>query len=240
MLLWIGLIATLLTTRQQNIYWNKILILRQGYGDGFGKWDTTSEWPRLTRTLEARRRLERWTDWKANSAKRPKNWETGQSKRQGAKWILHTFLWVKNYYPEGFPGGTNGKESACQCRRHKRHGLNPWVGKIPCSRKWCSTPLFLPRKFHGQRNLMGYSPWGRRVGLNWVTEHRPRHPITKEANYLWEIGWLPPYISGTDIPPSPRAATTFLNRKSGHSSQLCCSKTKPFFEKKAISKNIYM
>ena len=25
----------------------------------------------------------------------------------------------------GFPGGASGKEPACQCRRLKRHGLNP-------------------------------------------------------------------------------------------------------------------
>ena len=31
----------------------------------------------------------------------------------------------------GFPGHTSGKEPACQCRRHKRQGFNPWVGKIP-------------------------------------------------------------------------------------------------------------
>ena len=31
----------------------------------------------------------------------------------------------------GFPGDSSGKEAACQCRRHKRHGLDPWVGKIP-------------------------------------------------------------------------------------------------------------
>ena len=30
----------------------------------------------------------------------------------------------------------NGKESTCQCRRHKRHRVDPWVGKIPWSRKW--------------------------------------------------------------------------------------------------------
>ena len=29
------------------------------------------------------------------------------------------------------PGGTRGKESACQCRRRKRRGFDPWVGKIP-------------------------------------------------------------------------------------------------------------
>ena len=31
----------------------------------------------------------------------------------------------------GFPGGTSGKELTCQCRRHKRHGFNPWVREIP-------------------------------------------------------------------------------------------------------------
>ena len=31
----------------------------------------------------------------------------------------------------GFPGGTNGKESACQCRRRKRCGLDPRVRRIP-------------------------------------------------------------------------------------------------------------
>ena len=36
----------------------------------------------------------------------------------------------------GFPGGATGKESACQCRRCKRFGFDPWVGKIPWNRKW--------------------------------------------------------------------------------------------------------
>ena len=58
----------------------------------------------------------------------------------------------------GFPGGSVSKESACQYRRHKRCGFDPWVGKIPWKRKWQSTPIFLPRKFHGQRSLAGYSP----------------------------------------------------------------------------------
>ena len=29
-------------------------------------------------------------------------------------------------------------------------------------RKWQPTPVFLPRKSHGQRSLAGYSPWGRK------------------------------------------------------------------------------
>ena len=39
-------------------------------------------------------------------------------------------------------------------------GLDPWVRKIPWSRKWHPTPVFLPGEFHGQRSLVGYSPWG--------------------------------------------------------------------------------
>ena len=61
------------------------------------------------------------------------------------------------YY--GFLGGTSGKESACQCRRHKRCGFHPWIGKIPWRRKWQPIPVFLPGKSHGQRRLAGYSPW---------------------------------------------------------------------------------
>ena len=39
-------------------------------------------------------------------------------------------------------------------------GFDPWVWKIPCSRKWQFTLVFLPGEFHGQRGLEGYSPWG--------------------------------------------------------------------------------
>ena len=31
----------------------------------------------------------------------------------------------------GFPGDASGKEPSCQCRRHKRCGFDPWVGKSP-------------------------------------------------------------------------------------------------------------
>ena len=57
-----------------------------------------------------------------------------------------------------FPGGASGKEPACQCRRCKRHGFDPWVGKIPWRREWQPTSLFLPGETHRQRNPVGYSP----------------------------------------------------------------------------------
>ena len=62
----------------------------------------------------------------------------------------------------GFLDGSVGKESACQCRTHRRHGFHPWVGKIPWRRKWQPTPVFLPEKSHGQRSLAGYHPKGRK------------------------------------------------------------------------------
>ena len=55
----------------------------------------------------------------------------------------------------GFPGGTSGKESTCQCRRR---GFDPRVGKIFCGRKWQPTPGLWPGESHGERSPMGHSP----------------------------------------------------------------------------------
>ena len=61
---------------------------------------------------------------------------------------------------QGFPGGASGREPTCQFRRHRRHGFDPWVGKIPWRRPWQPTPVFLPGEPHGQRILADFSPWG--------------------------------------------------------------------------------
>ena len=56
----------------------------------------------------------------------------------------------------GFLDGSGCKESAC----NERHpGSIPGFGKIAWVREQLPTPL-LPREFHGQRNLTGYSPMG--------------------------------------------------------------------------------
>ena len=60
--------------------------------------------------------------------------------------------------PSEIPGGARGKEPICQCRRHKKHGFDPWVRKMPWRRAWQPTPEFLPGEAHGQRSLAGYSP----------------------------------------------------------------------------------
>ena len=46
-------------------------------------------------------------------------------------------------------------------RRCKRYRFDPCVASMPWRRKWQPTLVFLPRESHGQRSLVGYSPWGR-------------------------------------------------------------------------------
>ena len=59
----------------------------------------------------------------------------------------------------GFPDGDSGKESTCQCRRHKRHGFNTWVGKIPGGGH--GNPL----QYSCLENPMDRGAW-------WATAHR--------------------------------------------------------------------
>ena len=72
-------------------------------------------------------------------------------------WLFsHTYTSI---YKGGFPSSTSGKELAFQ-RRGKRCGFDPRAGKIPWSRKWQPTTVFLPGESYGQRSLVGYSLWG--------------------------------------------------------------------------------
>ena len=81
-----------------------------------------------------------------------------------------------------FPGGTSGKELTCQCRRHKRHGFDPWVRKIPRRSAWQPTPVFLPGESHGQRSLAGYSPQHcKESDMTEVTEHRA-HTVSGDTS----------------------------------------------------------
>ena len=66
----------------------------------------------------------------------------------------------------GFRSGSDGQR-ICVLRRRPR--FDPWVGKMPWRRKWKPIPVFLPGKYHGQRSLLGYSPWGRNKQLSMDT-----------------------------------------------------------------------
>ena len=58
-----------------------------------------------------------------------------------------------------FPGGSGGKASVYN---EGDLGSIPGPGRFPWRRKWQSTPILLPGKSHGQRSLVGSSPWGRK------------------------------------------------------------------------------
>ena len=82
--------------------------------------------------------------------------------------------WTRDRLPTpvflGFPGGSDSKESTCQCWRQ---GFDPWVGKISQRRKWQLISVFLLGKSHGQRSLAGYSSYGlKRVGQSRLTKQQ--------------------------------------------------------------------
>ena len=86
---------------------------------------------------------------------------------------------------KGLPRWRRGKETACLCWRHKGCRLDPWVGKIPCCRKWQPTPVFLPGKFHGQRSLAAYSPWGCKNSD--TTEHHALSKSSQSAKAMYRV-----------------------------------------------------
>ena len=102
-----------------------------------------------------------------------------------------------------FPGGSDGKASACN---PGRPGFDPWMGKIPWRRKWQPTPVFLPRKSQRQWSLAGYCPWGcKRVRHDLLTKQQQHEDERgKEKSRLifkkWE-GWekKTKYMSSCDL-----------------------------------------
>ena len=59
---------------------------------------------------------------------------------------------------QDFPGGASSKEPGCQCRRRKRRGFDPWLGRSPGGRHGNPLQYSCLENPHGQRSLMGYSP----------------------------------------------------------------------------------
>ena len=85
-----------------------------------------------------------------------------------------------------------------QCRSPR---FDPWVGKIIWRKEWQPIPVFLPGEFHGQRSLMGHSPWGRKE-LN-TTEPLTLHYLastdSKCSKHPWLVGRSLGYFSRNGI-----------------------------------------
>ena len=79
----------------------------------------------------------------------------------------------------GFPGGPDGKESACTVGDL---GLIPGLGRSPCRRERLLTPVFWPRALHGL-----YSPWGHKeLGM---TERLEEGMATHSSILAGESPW---------------------------------------------------
>ena len=103
----------------------------------------------------------------------------------------HTQYWASSgcwrvftTYPRiwGLPRLCYGKEPACHCRRHKRHRCNPWVGKIPGGGNGNPLQYFCLENLHGQRSVVDYSPWGHRVGQDWIQWPACLTPLDKDVS----------------------------------------------------------
>ena len=81
-----------------------------------------------------------------------------QIKGRVCAWYLITFEDVQ--YNTGFSGCTVIKNLPANVGDAGDLGFFPGWRRFPWRRKWQPTPVFLPGKTHGQRNLVGYSPWG--------------------------------------------------------------------------------
>ena len=62
---------------------------------------------------------------------------------------------------EGFPGGSEVKNPPPNAGHARDTGSVPGSGRFPWRRTWQPTAVFLPGEFHGQRSLLGYSPYSR-------------------------------------------------------------------------------
>ena len=84
-------------------------------------------------------------------------------------------FYINPYTYLGFPGGSVCKESACNVG-----DLGSIAGsrRFPWRRTWQPTLLFLPGESHGQRSLVGYSPWGHKESdmTEQVSTHTHTHP----------------------------------------------------------------
>ena len=90
-----------------------------------------------------------------------------QLPEQLATWLS---LLGSSLQSSGLPWWLRSKESACQCRRLKRHRFSPLVRKIPWRRAWKPTPVFLPGELHGQRSLTGYRPCSGKESQTWLSD----------------------------------------------------------------------
>ena len=93
-----------------------------------------------------------------------------------------------------------------------------WAGKIPWRRKWQPTPVFLPRKSHGQRSLAGCSPWSHKEleMTGWLTpslSHKLQYTVNPRFCTLILLKALKFKVSGGFKVPLPLKTNLTISLK---------------------------
>ena len=110
---------------------------------------------------------------------REARWVQSVEPESWTDWATSTCAFASQTVYTGLPRWLSNKGPACPCWRRGRHVYHPWVRKIHCRRKRQPTPVFLPGKSHGQRSMVGYSPWDCRVEHDVATEHTHTHTLVR-------------------------------------------------------------
>ena len=121
-----------------------------------------------------------WTWVWANSRWYWRTQKPGVSQSMVSYRVGHDWVTEQPPPPPRLPRWLSDKEAACQSKRCRRRGSNPWVVKIPWSRKWQPTAIFLLGKLHGQRSLAVCCPWGCKE-LD-MTEQLSMHALPKNKS----------------------------------------------------------
>ena len=102
----------------------------------------------------------------------PRTEDPGRLQSMGSQRVGHDWATSLPFHFQASRGFSWWLRQERICLQYRRSGFDPWVGKILWNRKWHPTPVSLPGKFHGQRSLVGYSPWGpQKVRHNWTHTH---------------------------------------------------------------------
>ena len=86
-----------------------------------------------------------------------------------------------------------GPESTCNAGVAGDEVSIPGLGRFPWRRAWQPTPIFLPGESHGQRSLVCYNPWSRKVSD--LTE------ATWHAHRGYRPGGDSPWTQGSSMKP---------------------------------------
>ena len=95
------------------------------------------------------------------------------------------------------------------CLQYKRPGFNPWIRKIPWRREWLTTLVFLPGESHGQRSLVGYSPWGHKES-----------DMTEQLAHTQQMFLYPLVIKDESLFTSTFVCSSLASSRSLHSNYL--------------------